>query len=519
MRSTLLLLGVTTASCVRKVAVVGAGWGGLSCAHHLSKCSDIEVTLIDAAPRVGGLIRDGFTTPAGRKAEAGQHGFWAEYHNIFALVDELGLNADDIFTQYAEQGQYSPNGLEAVWPIFRDQPQLPTGLAQGLYTKFLNLPPTDLITAAPLVAAFSELDFNDEKIMARYDRITFRDLCAKLGVSTRLYEEAFEPMILTGLFAPGMQVSAAAAMGMAYFFVLKSQGAFDVRWAKKNVGEAIFDPWVAQMAERGVELRAGARVAELVPAASGKAIEEIVLSDGSRLEVDEVVLAVGVAALRGIAANSPSLAATKEFGGFTRLRGTDCLALRLWFDTPVTLPYSANPAWGFDEQVGMTFFDLREIQSPTFDSEPGAVIEIDFYHASTLLALTDDALVQKAHQHLKKVLPAFTSAAVIDSAVVRLPNSVTWFAPGSYPLLPSTTSTAFENVKYAGDFVRSTHGSWSQEKAYVTGIEAANACAGREVATAIPLQPDEPHVDLGKKAAKAARDALGPFAPTIPGLL
>lgn len=132
MRSTLLLLGVTTASCVRKVAVVGAGWGGLSCAHHLSKCSDIEVTLIDAAPRVGGLIRDGFTTPAGRKAEAGkssgsscsrtkppiqrpteptkltqtaqiagQHGFWAEYHNIFALVDELGLNADDIFTQYA----------------------------------------------------------------------------------------------------------------------------------------------------------------------------------------------------------------------------------------------------------------------------------------------------------------------------------------------------------------------------------------------------------------------------------
>lgn len=67
--------------------------------------------------------------------------------------------------------------------------------------------------------------------------------------------------------------------------------------------------------------------------------------------------------------------------------------------------------------------------------------------------------------------------------------------------------------------MRSTHGSWSQEKAYVTGIEAANACAGREVATAIPLQPDEPHVDLGKKAAKAARDALGPFAPTIPGLL
>ena len=47
--------------------------------------------------------------------------------------------------------------------------------------------------------------------------------------------------------------SAAAAMGMAYFFVLKSQGAFDVRWCKGDVGELLFDPWVAQLAARGVE--------------------------------------------------------------------------------------------------------------------------------------------------------------------------------------------------------------------------------------------------------------------------
>ena len=106
----------------------------------------MEVVLIDAAPRVGGLIRDGFTTPNGRRAEAGQHGFWAEYHNIFALVKELGLGADDLFTQYAEQGQYSPAGLEAVWPVYKDQPSLPTGLAQGVYTWFLNIPPADLAT-------------------------------------------------------------------------------------------------------------------------------------------------------------------------------------------------------------------------------------------------------------------------------------------------------------------------------------------------------------------------------------
>ena len=55
---------------------------------------------------------------------------------------------------------------------------------------------------------------------------------------------------------------------------------------------------------------------------------------------------------------------------------------------------------------------------------------------------------------------------MVDACVVRLANSVTWFAPGSHALLPDTRSRAFENVYFAGDFVRSSHGSWSQEKAY-----------------------------------------------------
>ena len=113
--------------------------------------------------------------------------------------------------------------------MYRDKQNLPTGLAQARYTRFLKLSPLDLATAAPLVAAFSEF-LSDDDAWRRYDELSFRDLCTKLGVSRKLYREAFEPMILTGLFAPGEQCSAAAALGMAYFFVLKSQTAFDVRW-------------------------------------------------------------------------------------------------------------------------------------------------------------------------------------------------------------------------------------------------------------------------------------------------
>lgn len=47
------------------------------------------------------------------------------------------------------------------------------------------------------------------------------------GVSDRLYREAFEPMLLVGLFAPGEQCSAAGALGMLYFFILAVRLQFD----------------------------------------------------------------------------------------------------------------------------------------------------------------------------------------------------------------------------------------------------------------------------------------------------
>ena len=104
----------------KKVVVVGAGWAGLSTAWTLSK-NNVDVTLVDAAARPGGVVRDGFTTRGGRPAEAGQHGFWEEYFNIYKLLyDELKLE-DDPLTGYAEQGQYSPEGLQAIWPVYRDK--------------------------------------------------------------------------------------------------------------------------------------------------------------------------------------------------------------------------------------------------------------------------------------------------------------------------------------------------------------------------------------------------------------
>ena len=70
------------------------------------------------------------------------------------------------------------------------------------------------------------------------------------------------------------------------------------------------------------------------------------------------------------------------------------LATRLWLDRRVSTIYTANACWGFDEGVGMTWFDVGRLHAPKYDDEPGSVIEVDFYHCNQLLGLTDEAIVE-----------------------------------------------------------------------------------------------------------------------------
>ena len=231
-------MNFTTESNPPKIVVVGAGWAGLGATYHLAQ-QGYHVTLLEASSYPGGLVA-GWKTPGGRSIEAGIHGFWYPYSNIFSLVHQLGLNP---FTPWTRSAQYSPMGLEVESPIFQDLPTLPTPLGTVIYTQFKRLPLSDRLSALPLLYSLIDFDNSDEA-WQRYDCITARELFKQYGVSARLDHEAFNPMLLVGLFAPGEQCSAAAALGMLYYFILAHQPNFDVVWCRGTVGEKIFNPWV-----------------------------------------------------------------------------------------------------------------------------------------------------------------------------------------------------------------------------------------------------------------------------------
>jgi uncharacterized protein with NAD-binding domain and iron-sulfur cluster len=175
----------------------------------------------------------------------------------------------------------------------------------------------------------------------------------------------------------------------------------------------------------------------------------------------------------------------------------------------------SNACFGFDNTTGWTFFDLNTLHDKYKDEE-GSVIEVDFYHANQLLCMSDERIIQKVHQDLTTCISDFGNAKIIDYSIVRVPQGVTHFSPGSYQHLLKV-NTSIPNLFMAGDWIITDHGSWSQEKALVTGLESANEAikyfAEGKQANIIPVEKDEPHIEIGRIINKNIRTLSKGFLP------
>lgn len=406
----------------KNVAVIGAGWAGLGAAYHLAQQENLQVTIIDAAPSVGGLVA-GWKTNKGQDVEVGIHGMWRPYFNLFHLVKkELGLQP---FTDWTCSSQRSPKGKVVESPIFNDLPRLPAPMGTFFYTKFLDLPLIHRLSALPLMDAVIQWD-NSDAAWSKFDKMTAKELFKNYGCSERVYKEAFEPMLLVGLFAPGEQCSAAAALGMLYFFILAHQADFDVVWPRGTIAKLIFAPLVERIKSFGGQVRTSSRLKDVVMHNDVVSHIRFTSSDGSEVEqeVDAVVFAVGISGLQGILRSSKALSSRKEFRNTTNLSSIDVMAVRLYLNRKIKIEFDSNACFGFDSSTGWTYFNLNAIHDQFRDSE-NTVIEADFYHSNQLMPMEDTSVAEEVYRRLCVAEDSFRNAQVEDFVVVRVPRGVT----------------------------------------------------------------------------------------------
>ena len=244
------------------------------------------------------------------------------------------------------------------------------------------------------------------------------------------------------------------------------------------------------------------------------------------------VLALGSKGMKAVMNGSPALSrAAPELTAAASMDAIDVIAVRLWLDTTVATRTPANVFSRFPQLrgAGGTFFMLDQLQNddPSLlwgdDEVQGSVLACDFYNAGALLPLSDEDITSMLiDELLPSAVPAFGSAKVVDAHVARYPGAVTWFSPGSYAKRPPL-QTSLPNLVCAGDWVRMgdrEHGAKGlcQERAYVSGLEAANALArngqlgqnGRQHLV-IPIRDDEPQVVAARKLNKLVADAIKPL--------
>jgi len=312
----------------------------------------------------------------------------------------------------------------------------------------------------------------------------------------------------------------------------------------------------------------------------------------NKIRCDAVISGISISATQALLRNGKNarLARLPEFARITKLRSVACVAVRLWLSAKLPVPPTtpSNVVGGNLlpdlENIGFTFYHLNDLQTSLRDS-PGqaSVVEVDFYGAAPLLSRTDADLVALTVAALRKACPASfrvlevspggagnsgsssgggggggsgvgdgpgsrkgnggqaatSVVSVEDFAVVRVPNAVTHFAPGSFKNMPPIQPEALDNFCFCGDWVdRGGHRSWSQEKALVTGYQAAAATLARlskvergssrssgskrAAATTtttratrqfaaptkvLDVEEDEPHVAAGRAAVGALRNA------------
>ncbi len=519
------------------VVVIGAGWAGWGAAKALCEAG-VHVTLIDGMSDPTG--RTPMRTASGKPFEAGTRGFWRDYPNINALTVELGRT--DVFTEFTTSAFWSPAGLEATAPVFGDGPQLPSPLGQAFATikNFKRLPVADRLSIAGLLVAMLDLN-RDEETFRRYDAIDALTLFRQLKISERMINEFLRPILLVGLFKPPEELSAAVTMELLYYYALAHQDSFDVRWIRsRSISEQLIAPLAKRLLDRGQLTVLGGMLATRLnldhPGEAIQAVEVLSQATGRSSVVDDVdgvVLAVGAKGMNALMAQSPRCSnVLPELVAAGSLGAIDVVSVRLWLDRYVAVADPANvfSRFGSLQGAGATFFMLDQLQNGDQDAlwgggEPqGSVVASDFYNATAIAALSDQEIADTLlSELLPQVVPGFRFAQVMEFEVRRYSGSVSLFSPGSFNKRPPL-QTSLPSVVCAGDWVRMgerEHGAKGlcQERAYVCGLEAANAllrsgvargpnAATRQEHPVRPIRPEEPQVLLGRAINKLVMDPL-----------
>lgn len=467
-----------------RVAVIGAGLAGLSCAKYLADAG-FEPTVYEARDVLGGKVA-AWKDEDGDWYETGLHIFFGAYPNMLQLFKELGIE---------DRLQWKEHSM--IFNVMQDKNDIPVdsdGLirARPKYSRF-DFPK---ILPAPFNGIIAILRNNDmltwpEKIKfavgllpaiirgQRYveesDCFSWTEWLRNRGIPERVNDEVFIAMTKALNFIGPDDISTTVILTALNRFLQEKNGS-KMAFLDGSPTERLCQPLVEYIERKGgnvllrkplkeICLNEDGSVKNLVIRGIGKDVADQVV------EADAYVSAMPVDLLKLLLPEKWK--GISMFNKLNNLVGVPVINLHLWFDRKLTdvdhLLFSRSPLLSVYADMSNTCREYENIDK--------SMLELVLAPADDYINKSDKEIVKATMEELERLFPqhvgplAAHPANLLKYKVVKTPRSVYRTTKGLQSSRP-TQKTPIPNFFLAGDFTLQMYLA-SMEGAVLSGKLAA----------------------------------------------
>nr|AUE44549.1 phytoene desaturase [Ishige okamurae] len=466
-----------------KVAVIGAGLAGLSCAKYLSDAGHKPIVL-EARDVLGGKV-SAWQDKDGDWVETGLHIFFGAYPNVNQMFKELDIEDRLQWKShsmiFAMPGQQTEDGFQRFSRF--DFPALLPAPLNGLVAILLNNDmlsfPEKLQFGIGLIPAI----LFGQRYVEECDELTVTEWMKKQGVPDRVNDEVFIAMAKALNFIDPDNLSMTVVLTALNRFLQETHGS-KMAFLDGPPPTRLCQPMADYMLARGGELRMKQRISKIL-VHDDKTVKGLQMQDGSIVEADAYVSTMPVDPLKLMLPEE-----WKQLPYFQKLeglRGVPVINIHMWFDRKLTtvdhLLFSRSPLLSVYADMSLTCKGYRD--------DDKSMLELVFAPAKEWIGRPDSEIIEATMEELYRLFPNEmnrdgSGARLVKVAVVKTPLSVYEATAGRELYRPVQTSP-IPNFFLAGCFTKQKYLA-SMEGATFSGKLAAKALADAALAETVPLK-------------------------------